>query len=96
MIIKDIEGVRYRLSKKKLSGLYSAGHPAFYIFLADVSKTPKYPGDNNPNPSVQLWLGNSGPGYYVRVTVDSNSIGCRTFDRKTFAIIKKAIKAAKQ
>lgn len=95
MIIKDTEGVRYRLSKNKLAGLYSPGFPAFYIFLSDVKKTALYSYAQDML-TVQLWLGGQGPGQYVRVLIEGNSIGCRKFSRETMRLIKQAIKAAKQ
>jgi hypothetical protein len=95
MIIKDLNGVRYRLSKNKLASLYASAHPAFYIYLSDVKRAELYPGSGQVL-SAQLWLGNSGPGHYVRVRVEGNHIGCRDFSRDNMRLIKKAIKAAKQ
>lgn len=95
MIIKDKEGVRYRLSKSKLAGIYAPGAPAFYIFLADVRKANVY-GYAQDMLSAQLWLGGHGPGHYIRVIVAGNNIGCRKFNRETMQVIKRAIKAAKK
>lgn len=102
MIITDLKGTRYRLTKSKLITVRSStsewDERGFYIFLSDVvfGEVHEYGFPPGKHWSVQLWHGVSGPNYYVRVLVKGNSIGCRDFSTKTMRIIRKAIKEAKR
>jgi hypothetical protein len=101
MIIKDLKGTKYRLTKTRLitvrNSISEWDERVFYIFLSDVMVNQTEEGEYQAGETyVQLWLGDSGPSKYIRVLVKGNSIGCREFDTKTMRLIRKAIKEAKR
>ena len=88
MIIKDTNDVYYSLTKTKLATLPNdQGQPEFYILFADVRK--------HRGRTAQLYAGAKGPDFFIRVGIGKRNIGCREFEPKVMALIKKAIKGAK-
>lgn len=89
MIIKDVFGFRYNLSKTKLRAIDTPGIQ-YTIFFDDLRK--------HFGQSAQLFSKNEctgelhGEDWWIRVEIDKNflKIGCKSFSEKVFRQIMKA------
>ena len=95
MIIRDIDDTRYQLLKTRMKVFLTTEEEernletAWIILFKDVR-------ERFGLVTVQLWTKRVdgslvGPGYYIRVPIGGNKIGCKEFSPKVFAKILKAI-----
>jgi len=93
MIITDIKGNPLKLTKTKLIEMWpTESRHRFYVILKDLLRV-KFNGridiyDLTDRGGTIFWPLGSGYPTYVKPF----EIGCRKFDKKNFALIKKAAK----
>lgn len=92
IIITDIEGNPLKLTKTKLIEMWPTKfRHRFYVKLKDLLRV-KFNGHIDiydlPDMGPRFWPLGSGYPTYVTPFI----IGCRRFDKKNFALIKKAAK----
>lgn len=102
MIIKDVNGEKYRLTKDRLAHFGSGSSIEFFILLTDLQAKPQLLGNDDllahgEVDHVAVWVqlrtvneDDSEDSGWVKVPVENNRIGCRTFSPATFAKILKA------